>query len=127
VFPLITERQIDFSGARRWVFDNLTQWLYDSHGNPIAFIYGMDVLTRCGRFLGTMIDSSIVWGEGQGAQSTYMGQLEAGNRLFFQEDQKAAAKYMKVEPPVLPGVPAVGPSQIGRSALRPGLRDVVIE
>src|SRR5262249_9426389 len=118
VFPLITESQVDLPGARQWVFDNLTQWLYDSHGNPVAFIYGTHVIARSGRFFGTMIDSSIVWGEGQGDQSTYRGQVE-GNCLVFQDDLKEAPKYMKVEVPDLPGVPAVNPFQIAATALRP--------
>jgi hypothetical protein len=127
VFPKLTERQIVCSGARQWVFDNLTHWLYDSHGNPIAFIYGKHVISRSGRFFGTMIDSELVWGDGQGDQSTYMGQLEQGNRLFFQEDLKAAPKYTMVEAPALPGIPAVVPPQIGPCAFRPGVRDVEIE
>lgn len=46
VFPRLTEANMDRSGARKWVFDNLTQWLYDSHGQPIAFIYGTHVIAE---------------------------------------------------------------------------------
>src|SRR5262249_7890599 len=75
VFPSITESQINLSGARQWVFDNLTEWLYDSHGNPVAFIYGIHVITRSGRFFGT-IDGVNVWGESPENQSPYKGMIE---------------------------------------------------
>jgi hypothetical protein len=38
VFPGIREDRFQFCGAAEWVRNNLTEWLYDSKGNPIAFI-----------------------------------------------------------------------------------------
>jgi hypothetical protein len=38
VFPDIEEDRFRFCGAAEWVRNNLTEWLYDSKGNPIAFI-----------------------------------------------------------------------------------------
>jgi hypothetical protein len=40
VFPKIEPTQFEFAGARNWVFHNLTKWLYDSKGEPIAFMFG---------------------------------------------------------------------------------------
>ena len=123
VFQEMTESQFGFSGARRWVFDNLTEWLFDSNGRPIAFIFGMQVISRQGRFVGSMIDSTIVWGEGRDGSSVYKGELE-GNRLVFREDGKKDVKYMAVKAPKSPGIPKAVPSPIEPIVLRTGLRDI---
>src|SRR6266478_3939940 len=124
VFPKISEDQFDLAGARSWMFNNLTAWLYDSKGTPIAFLVGKHVFDSRSRFIGDMIDSEIVWGEGPQGQSPYKGEME-GNRLVFREESRPSLKHVSVVPAVSPGVPTF-PECNDAIVLRPGLRDVVL-
>jgi hypothetical protein len=56
IFPSITPEQFFFSGAVHWVRDNMTEWLYDSQGNPVAFRALGVIVSRSGRFIGTIRD-----------------------------------------------------------------------
>ncbi len=122
VFPEIGDGQFNLAGGRSWVFNNLSRWLYDTSGKPIAFLFGDHVISRHGRFFGTS-DSGLVWGDSDGEKSRYKGQIEA-DRLLFNEAGKADLKYQNMEAPPLPGVPTFVPDPIGPYTPRPGFRGV---
>jgi hypothetical protein len=128
VFPRFSEAQIALCGGRAWIFDNLTRWLYDSMGNPIAFLYGKHVISRQGKFIGSMVDSMIVWGEGEGEgdHAQYKGEVE-DDRLVFREELRTAPKYITIKQPALPRVPSQIPGPKAAISLRQELRDLALE
>jgi hypothetical protein len=125
VFPTIGAPRFDLTGARKWILDSLTRWLYDSKGQPIAFLFGKDVISRHGQFIGSMLDSSIVWGEGDGT-STYKGEVQ-GDRLLVYEGQLSSSKHVAVRRPTLPPIPPPNPQAVvGPIELGSGRRDLEI-
>jgi hypothetical protein len=122
VFPGIKPAQFDFSGAENWTFNNLPWWLYDSHGQAIAFGFGKHVMSRSGAFIGTCIDGPIVWARHTDGQGIYAGNIE-GDRLFFREDTKSERKYQEIilQPPV--GIPTSQPASLNQLQLQPGYKD----
>jgi len=122
VFPKIGESQIVLSGAKSWILDNLTEWLFDSKGQPVAFLFGKNVISCDGRFIGAMIDSTIVWGEGEDGLSPYVGEVESG-RLVVRSGEISSAKHVCVKPQTSPRVPSQVPPQVDPITLREGLRD----
>jgi hypothetical protein len=120
VFPDIKAEQFDFSGGAKWVGDNLTEWLYDSQGNPVAYRALETVVSRSGKFIGT------VRGYYPGRQDiwhgTYKGEIVEGNR-FLRVDPLPTDDRGGGEPPPLPQVPCIR-AKIGPIRIPPGYRDV---
>jgi hypothetical protein len=123
IFPKISPAQFDFSGAKSWVFNNLTLWLYDSKGEPIAFLFGRHVISRSGRFIGTITSAfPLVHGPSVDGQSTYAGQIE-DDRLVFKTVQEGSQRQIQISAPKFPGVPKI-PRPIGAKSLPEGYRDL---
>ncbi len=55
----------------------MTRWLYNSDGDPIAFVSGTYVYTRRGDFLGRLYEDNSVW------NGDYIGELFADDRLIY--------------------------------------------
>jgi hypothetical protein len=119
VFPSITAAQFDFSGAEKWLRNNLTQWLYDSRGNPVAFNALRHIVSRDRRFIGTIagyLGRQDIWNE------TYKGEIVEGNRLLTVENPPTE-KRGAIRPPPLPQIPCI-PDPIGPMSLPAGYRDI---
>jgi hypothetical protein len=120
VFPEITPEQFDFSGGARWIGDNLTEWLYDSKGQPVAFNALGHIVSRADRLIGTIRD--IYPGRQDIWHGVYKGEIVDGNRLL-RIDPPPTEDRGGSPPPPLPGVPRT-PRAIGRINLPPGYRDI---
>jgi hypothetical protein len=119
-FPGITPGQFELSGAAQWVRDNLTQWLYDSKGRPVAFDAAKHIVSRAGRFIGT------IRGYYRGRQDVwhgiYKGEIVDGNR-FLRVDPAPTEDRGGSAPPPLPQVPRI-PDLVGPISLPPGHLDI---
>jgi hypothetical protein len=122
VFPHITEAHFDFSGGAGWVRDNLTTWLYDSRGTPIAFEALGHIVSRDGNFIGTIRNyfpgRDDIW------HGHYKGEIVSGNRLL-RADPPPTEDRGGPQPPPLPEVPRV-PESIAPMTLPQGYRDLDI-
>jgi hypothetical protein len=120
VFPWIKPEQFEFRGGANWIRDNLTEWLYDSQGNPIAFNALGHIVSRTGRFIGTARsyapDRLEVW------HGSYKGEIVEKNR-FLHVDAPPTEDRGGGEPPPLPGVPPI-PDAIEPRGLPSGYQDV---
>ena len=94
----------------------MARWLYNSDGDPIAFISGTHVFTRRGDFLGKLYEDNSVW------NGDYVGELYADDRLIY--DARALKGLRGI--PGMPGLPAfIGePGFKGPITLPLGFRDV---
>jgi hypothetical protein len=119
VFPSIKPDRFDFSGAETWVRENLTQWLYNSRGIPVAFRALDEVVSRDGKYIGRVV--VYVPGRYQIWHGTYRGEIVDGNRLLSTvpppEENRGGSN-----PPTLPQVPRI-PANIAPIALADGFRD----
>ncbi len=119
-FPGIKPEQFHFTGAAEWIRDNLTEWLYDSHGNPVAFNANEHIVSRSGRFIGTIREYSPnrrqIW------HGRCKGEIVQGNR-FLCGDPPPTEDRGGSHPPPLPNTPSV-PKPIHRIELPPGYRDI---
>lgn len=119
VFRGIGADRFHFSGAAAWIRDNLTEWLYDSRGEPIAFRAREKVVSRAGGFIGTVRgyygDRQDIWCGG------YKGEIVEGNRLLRVEP--APTDDRGGHPPEhFPHVPRL-PDAINPMTVPPGYRD----
>ncbi len=73
----------------------MARWLYNSDGDPIAFISGQYVFTRRGTFLGRLYEDNTVW------NNDYVGELYAGDRLVYDERTLHGSRGI----PGIPGLP----------------------
>ncbi|RPJ39652.1 MAG: hypothetical protein EHM21_15470 [Chloroflexi bacterium] len=94
----------------------MARWLYNSDGDPIAFISGTHVFTRQGNFLGKLYEDNSVW------NGEYVGELYADDRLIYDARKLKASRGI----PGLPGLPGfIGePNFKGPLTLPLGFRDV---
>jgi SIR2-like domain len=119
VFPSIEREQFDFSGAADWVRNNLTEWFYDSLGNPVAYSALGHIVSVAGRFIGTVRGyhgGQDVW------HGPYKGEIVAGNR-FLRLHTAPTNDRGGGRPPLLPGVPSI-PNKIAPMSLPAGYRDI---
>jgi hypothetical protein len=120
VFPQITREQFDLSGAVQWVRDNLTTWLYDSRGRPIAFRSLGSIVSRDGHLIGTirsyLLDRQDIW------DGAYKGEIVNGNRFLRAEAAPDDDRGSDSAVPI-PAVPRI-PDPIAPFPLPPGYRDV---
>ncbi len=96
----------------------MTRWLYNSDGDPIAFLSGQNVFTHRGDFFGKLYEDNTVW------NGDYVGELYAGDRLIFDERRLHGMRGI----PGLPGLPEfIGePEFKGALTLPLGFHDVRI-
>jgi len=75
----------------------MAHWLYNSAGNPIAFVASEDVFSVSGRFIGRVEDNE-VW------NGTYVGEIIGNDLLLRRIDHLAANRMMPTMPmcPMLP-------------------------
>ncbi len=73
----------------------MARWLYNSDGDPIAFISRQNVFTRRGAFLGRLYEDNTVW------NNDYVGELYADDRLIYDERTLHGTRGA----PGLPGLP----------------------
>ena len=75
----------------------MAHWLYNSAGNPIAFVAGEDVFSAAGQFIGRLEDNE-VW------NGTYVGEIVGDDLLLRRIDHLAAKRMMPTIPmcPMLP-------------------------
>jgi hypothetical protein len=120
VFPDITPDQFDFSGGPEWIRNNLTEWLYDSKGQPVAFNALRHIVSRDGRFIGT------IRGYTPGRQDVwhgiYKGEILDGNRLV-RIDPPPTEDRGGGHPPPLPGLPRI-PDPISPMTLPSNYSDI---
>jgi len=94
----------------------MARWLYNSDGDPIAFISGTNVYTRQGNFFGKLYEDQTVW------NGDYAGELFADDRLIYDGRTLKGSRGI----PGLPGLPGfIGePNYKGPITLPLGFRDV---
>jgi hypothetical protein len=123
VFPSLAESQIQFCGAAKWIRDNLTDWVYDSKGKPIAYRALHYLISADGDLIGRVTkypypEREEVWWE------SYKGEIVRRNRFLY----KRGTYDNSVEwaaPGVIPAVPQL-PDDIDAISLPDGYIDVVI-
>lgn len=118
VCPTITEKQFEFCGAVDWIRDHLTNWSYDSNGNPIAFESLGWFVSRKGEVIGSRCRKTEVWGRG-----SYRGEVFGGNRLLQRVSAPTEPPIGDVAPPPLPQ-PGTLPLSIDPISLPNGYRDI---
>ncbi len=82
----------------------MPRWLYNSDGDPIAFLSGAHVFTRRGDFLGKLYEDNTVY------NGEYVGELYADDRLIYDGRVLKTARG-------IPGMPGL-PGFIGEPALK---------
>ncbi len=94
----------------------MARWLFNSDGDPIAFISGANVFTRRGDFLGKLYEDKTVW------NGDYVGELYADDRLIYDARKLKGSRGI----PGMPGLPDfIGePPFKGPMTLPLGFRDV---
>jgi hypothetical protein len=106
VFPKITKEQFQFGGGVQWIRDNLTKWLFDSKGKPIAFKANQAIISRTGRFIGTIrgyyASRNDIW------EHHYVGEIVNANRLLS-FDKPPSENRGGGAPSSLPGLPTEPP------------------
>ena len=97
----------------------MTRWLYDSDGDPIAYIQGASIFTRQGDFAGKLYEDNTVW------NGDYVGELFAGDRLIYDSRKLHGSRGI----PGMPGLPGfVGePDFRGPITIPLGFRDADID
>jgi hypothetical protein len=73
----------------------MTRWLYNSDGDPIAFIQGDNVFSSRGDFVGKLFPDKSVW------NGEYIGELFGDDRLIY----NATKLHENRKLPGLPGLP----------------------
>ena len=94
----------------------MVRWLYDSEGDPIAFIADDRVFTKIGDFVGILYPDQQIW------NGDYIGEIYADDRWFFNETNLHCARSL----PKTPGLPPFAGAPAFRGPLTPpmGYRDV---
>lgn len=73
----------------------MARWLYNSDGDPIAYISGQYVFSRIGSFVGLLYQDNTVW------NGDYIGEIFCGDRLI--EDTRSMRTNRGI--PGMPGLP----------------------
>ncbi len=99
--------------------DHMLQWLYNSDGDPVAFLSGRYVFTPRGSFAGMLYPDRTVW------NGEYVGELFADDRLIYDGRKLHETRGI----PGLPGLPGfIGdPPLKGPITLPLGFQDVELE
>ncbi len=96
----------------------MVRWLYNSDGDPIAFISGQNVFTCRGDFFGKLYEDNTIY------NGDYVGELYADDRLIYDERRLHGMRGI----PGMPGQPefAGEPEYKGPFSLPSGFEDVRI-
>jgi hypothetical protein len=80
----------------------MSKWLYDSHGTGVAFVFGSNVFTAVGKFVGKL-DGNEIW------NSVYVGEIIAGDRIAHRCVSSPGLRGVPASPglPGLPGLPSL--------------------
>ena len=92
------------------------RWLYNSDGDPIAYVSGAYIYSPRGDFVGRLYEDKTVW------NCEYVGELYADDRLVYDARKLKGARGV-TGTPGLPGFIGEPPSK-GPAALPQGYRDV---
>ena len=97
----------------------MSDWLFNSQGEPVAFVHGDHVFSRTGKFLGNLDPDGTVW------RGSYIGEIVRENRFLY----KTTSQHSRRGPFGLPGTPAIPsiPASKHDNGLPSGFRDVEIE
>ncbi len=97
----------------------MVRWLYNSDGDPVAFISGENVYTAQGNFVGRLYSDQQVW------NGEYIGEIHADDRLIYNAVRLHGTRSL----PGLPGLPVFSgePGYKGPFTLPQGYRDVDLE
>ncbi len=89
----------------------MTRWLYNSDGDPIAFVSGTSVYTARGEFVGELYEDNTIW------NGDYIGQIWGDDRVIH-DTRKLFETRGLPSMPTLPGfvgeAPTRGPVTIPR-------------
>ena len=97
----------------------MAQWLYDSLGDPIAFISGGDkVFSRHGHFVGRL-DGNEVW------HGRYKGEIVGGDLFLYRHGKGSVIRGVSGTPGT-PGIPGI-PGSRGSSGMPAGYDDVQLD
>jgi hypothetical protein len=96
----------------------MNRWLFNSDGDPIAFISNVSVYSARGDFIGKLYDDNTVW------NGEYIGEIYQDDRFVFDERKLRPARGI----PGIPGLPSFvrEPDFKGPISLPLGLKDVNI-
>ena len=96
----------------------MTRWLYNSDGDPIAFIFNVNVYSCRGDFIGKLYEDNTVW------NGEYVGEIYDDQRLIYDDRKLKGSRGI----PGMPGLPGfVGePDYKGPMTLPMGYRDILI-
>ena len=94
----------------------MTRWLYDSDGDPIAFIQNENVFSARGDYLGKLDSEEQVW------NGEYIGEIWADDRFIF-DARKLHGRRKMPGLPTLPGFHGE-PTFKGAITIPLGYRDV---
>ncbi len=94
----------------------MSRWLYNSDGDPIAYIQGVNVFTRDGDFLGKLYEDNSVW------NGDYVGEIYADDRLIYDGRTLHGSRGI----PGMPGLPGFAdePCFKGQVTLPHGFYDI---
>lgn len=97
----------------------MVRWLYNSDGDPVAFISGENVFSPQGNFVGKLYPDQQVW------NGEYVGEIYAEDRLIYNAVRLHGTRSL----PGLPGLPIFSgePSYKGPFSLPQGYHDVDLE
>lgn len=96
----------------------IDRWLFNSHGNPIAFVSGENVFSKSGRFIGRLEGDEVLYG-------TYRGEICADDRLLVDQSREMVARAIPGTPGTL-GIPGV-PGSKGAIGVPRKYRDVDLD
>jgi len=97
----------------------MARWLYNSDGDPVAFVSGEHVFSLRGDFVGKLYPDQQIW------NGEYIGEIYADDRLIY----NAAKLHGTRRLPELPGLPGYAgePGFKGPFTLPQGYHDVNLD
>jgi hypothetical protein len=83
----------------------MARWLFNSHGDPIAFVSGDKVFSRSGTFIGRF-DRNEVW------HGRYRGEVVKDDRFLYKQSKASVVRGTPGTPgtPGIPGLPGSRPT-----------------
>lgn len=97
----------------------MVEWLFNSKGHPIAFVFGENVYSKGKRYIGFLQGNSVWYG-------SYKGEIIYGERLLYDTSKSSLRGPMPLSS--RPSVPSPqSPSSRGEISLPSGFRDIEFE
>lgn len=96
----------------------MVRWLYNSDGDPVAFVSGENVFSARGDFVGKLYPDQQIW------NGDYIGEIYADDRLIYNATRLHGTRVF----PGMPGLPGFAgePEFKGSFTVPLGYRDVDI-